>query len=101
MGHPNELVIPPIALDDPKSGEILRAWVAKQGLHVSMHTNWKDPLGWGIALADIVRHLGNAYAEQRGWKKEDAVARVVQGLYAELGSPTDTPTGSSTSGGPS
>ena len=63
-----ELVLPPKAQADPKAVEILRAWIADSGLHVSISPGiWEDSGHWGIALADIIRHLADAY-QQKGDK---------------------------------
>ena len=94
MGHQNELLIPPIAENDSGGVEIIRAWVAEKGLHVSLSPNvWKDPAAWGIALADVIRHLADAYKKSQDLNKEEVVQRILAGINAEIGSPTDEPTG--------
>ncbi len=68
MNANRECIIPKEALDDPKSRELLRAWVAHQALHVSLFIpdEWEDPGHWGVALADVIRHLADAYHQSQG-----------------------------------
>src|SRR5258708_3868323 len=94
MAHKGELLIPSIAANDPNGVEVIRAWVAEKRLHVSLAPEvWKDPSAWGIALADIVRHLADAYSQTQGIEQKDTVQRIFSLLCAELDTPTDTPTG--------
>ena len=39
-------------------------------------------------LADLVRHIGNAWAEERGVPASDTVAAVMAALGSELEQPT-------------
>jgi hypothetical protein len=90
---PSELRMPPVASTDPTAIEIVRVWVAQNGQHVSLkHDQWPDPAAWGLLLADLARHLGNAY-EQSGRDRADTVRRVREGFNAEMDNPTDQPTG--------
>ena len=90
-----ELVIPAKAQADPNAVEMLRAWIADSGLHVSISPGiWQDSGHWGIALADIIRHLADAYQQTHGAAPSDTVARIFALLRAEFASPTDTPSGS-------
>ena len=92
--HKGELSIPPQAEADVSGTELLRAWVAGGSFFVSLRPEvWKDPAAWGIAIADIVRHLADAYQIKQGLDREDTTKRIVGLLEAELRSPTDTPTG--------
>ncbi len=95
MAKKNECVIPQEALADPNSREVLRAWVANQGLHVSLWIPdaWDDPGHWGIALTDVMRHLADAYQQSQGADPKVTIARIQEMIAAELSSPTDTPTG--------
>ena len=91
----NECVIPPEALTDPNSREVLRAWVANEGLHISLWIPeaWDDPGHWGVALTDVMRHLADAYQKSQGVAPQATIARIQEMIAAELSSPTDTPTG--------
>jgi len=91
----SQLGIPPAAMRDHKAFEVLRVWVAEGGQHVSLRTAvWDDPAAWGILLADLARHIVNAYAQENtDLTAAEVFARIKAGLNAELGSPTDTPTG--------
>ena len=91
----NECVIPKEALADPNSREILRAWVANEGLHVSLFIadEWQDPGHWGIVLTDVLRHLADAYQKSYGDDPKATIARIRQMIDAELESPTNKTTG--------
>jgi len=94
MNHPNELIVPPIAANDPKSRELIRAWGSQGGLHVSLAPDlWDEPGNWGIALADVTRHLADAYTQLQGAERTETIQRIRQIFDAELDSPTDEPTG--------
>ena len=79
---------------------MLSAWVAKSGLHCTLNIGmWEaqghdEACGWGILLADVVRHIANALNEERGVPLDKTTDAVVDMLMKELGSPTSTPKGS-------
>ena len=91
MKDDKECVIPPEALSDPDRREILRAWVANEGLHVSLWIpdEWEDPGHWGIAISDVIRHLADAYRKSQGVPPERAIARIQEMIAAELSTPRD------------
>jgi len=89
-----ELPIPPAAEGDPKSGEMLRAWIANGGLHCSLNPNvWDNPGHWGILLADLARHVANATHESSAADKSATIERIRAAFAAELDAPTDEPSG--------
>jgi hypothetical protein len=53
-----------------------------------------EPHAWGVLLADLIRHIGNAIQEQRGAASADTVEAVVSALLAELEDPTSPAEGS-------
>jgi len=94
MSQFNELPIPDPAKEDPKSFEILRVWMTKTGQYVILKPGvTKDPAGWGLVLADVMRHLANAYEQVEGRDRSRTFERIRAGLDAELSSPTDQPRG--------
>ncbi|HTW94650.1 MAG TPA: DUF5076 domain-containing protein [Tepidisphaeraceae bacterium] len=94
MADSDQLLIPNAAKTDPKSFEVLRVWVANKGQHVSLRAGvWKDPASWGLMLADLARHVANYYQQAEGLDRARTLQRIKAGLDAELGSPTDEPTG--------
>jgi hypothetical protein len=94
MAHTDQLPVPDEAVGDPQSFEILRVWIANEGQHVSLRSCvWDDPFAYGILLADLARHVANAYHQGRGLEPEIALRRIREGLDAELTSPTDDPSG--------
>lgn len=95
MSHlKHALIIPDAATKDPDSREMVRAWVANKALHCSLQVGvWKEPAAWGILLADIARHVGNAHAEMDGRDRAATVAAIRKLFNAELDKPTDEPKG--------
>jgi hypothetical protein len=92
--RPPELIVPREVLEDPRAQEIVRAWVADDGLVCNLRpTIWDDAGNWGIALADLARHVANAVHEHRGIDPVVTTNRIRELFNAELESPTDTPSG--------
>ncbi|RXH58356.1 hypothetical protein GRAN_1666 [Granulicella sibirica] len=89
------MAIPPAAVRDRASFEVLRVWIAEKGQHVSIQSGaWDDPFAWGIVLADLARHI--ALAHQMQDKKVDTekfMERLLEGFQAEIEDPTDEPEG--------
>ena len=93
FGKRSELQIPEVAKKDSNAVEILRIWIAGGSQHISLKTGvWEDPAAWGLMLADLAKHVANAYAAD-GMDRAEALCRVYQGLQVEIESPTDEPTG--------
>jgi hypothetical protein len=86
MSYPkDEMTPPPAAVDDAKSFEIARLWVASEAQHVALRTDvWPDPAAWGIVLADLARHVAVAYQRQGELDAEDVLERVLAGFHMEL-----------------
>lgn len=88
------LVVPPAALRDDKSIQMLSAWIAENGLHCSLkigmwQENGRDEAeAWGILLADAIRHIANALQEGYGQSAPEAIATVLHSLQNELDLPT-------------
>jgi len=94
---PNELKIPPGALDDKQAHELVRAWAAHGGLQCSLNPNtWpKDmaAVGWGILLSDIARHVADALYLTSKMDKEQTLAQIRTVFNKELDKPTAEATG--------
>jgi hypothetical protein len=95
MSYPkDEMTPPPAAIDDVKSFEIARLWVASNGQHVAFRTDvWPDPAAWGIVLADLARHVALAYQREGDHDVDDVLERVLAGFHTELETPTDSQDG--------
>jgi hypothetical protein len=81
--------IPPAALSDPESVEIMRAWIVNNGLDVTFMLPWEEPDNWGILLVDIARHAARAYAEEGRCSENEALARIKALFDAEWDQATD------------
>ena len=89
-----ELSVPPDTFEDTNAKEILRAWIANNALHCTLLPGlWDDAGSWGIALADVARHVGNAIEVNKGIPAHETTKRIQELFNAEIGSPTDDPTG--------
>jgi hypothetical protein len=94
MSKNDQRDIPDAAIEDQNSLEIVRVWVAKKGMHVSLRAGlWDDPAHYGVMLADLAGHIANSFAQSAGYDRGQALPRIKAGLGAEFKSPTDTPTG--------
>jgi len=95
MGSEKTLAIPPAALRDKASFEVMRVWIAEQGQHVSIQSGaWEDPFAWGIVLADLARHITHAHKLQNEATDPDVfLDRLLEGFQAEIDNPTDEPEG--------
>ncbi len=89
-----ELAIPPAAARDRAAVEVVRLWIAGGKQHVTLLIGaWNEPALWGIVLADLARHVANAFEQQSGADPERTVLRIRELFDAELDAPTDIPTG--------
>ena len=89
MSTKNELPIPPGAASDTSSVEVLRAWIADQGLHVSLSQVFDDPETWGMLLVDIARHAARAMANENICSETSALDRMRDVMDDEWDGPTD------------
>ncbi|MBV1775656.1 DUF5076 domain-containing protein [Burkholderiaceae bacterium DAT-1] len=93
------LVIPPAAQRDDNSVQMISAWIAEKGLHCTLNIGFFEAAGhreanaWGILLADLVRHIGNAVAEDSCIPPEETMKAVVTAMNAELDLPTSETVG--------
>lgn len=90
-----ELVIPPPARRDKNATEMIRAWVAENGLHCSLnigmwegHAKIREGEAWGILLADVIKHIANAMHERYDAEPDKTKVQIVKALFAELEIPT-------------
>jgi Domain of unknown function (DUF5076) len=88
MAALGELMIPPAAVADAGSTEVLRAWVAGGGLHVSLRPSFEEPDVWGILLVDVARHAARAFAAERKISEAEALKRIRRMFDAEWSRPT-------------
>lgn len=91
----NERPIPPAALSDAASVEMLRVWVAEKQLHCSLKIGmYRDGMGideesaWGTILADAARHISRALHPEDAEAEETALEKIRHRLNQELVAPT-------------
>ena len=74
--------------------EVLRAWIADDGLVCALQPDaWENTAAWGLLLADLARHVANATRELEGVDPAVTLAGIRAMFVAELDTPTDQPTG--------
>lgn len=79
------LPIPPDALRDEDSFELLRAWVGSGALHCSLRPEvWQDPATWGAVLADLATYAVAAMHEHLGVDPEESLRVIRQRFEREL-----------------
>ena len=70
-----ELEAPEIS-DSKRAMELIRVWIIDGKPTCVITPNlWEDPSSWGLLLADVIRHLGNAYASE-GHNREATITRI-------------------------
>jgi aminopeptidase C len=91
----NERPIPESALRDKDSVEMLRVWIAEEGLHCSLKvgmyhesTNTPEEKAWGVILADAVRHIAKALETSYSGNYDESIKKIKESLLQELVSPT-------------
>lgn len=92
-----ELPIPPIAIRDPKSAEMVRAWIAEEGLHCSINFGiWgeKEAISWGILLSDLARHVSDAMHLENKTDKKKTLQEIRRVFNDELDDSTADTEGS-------
>ena len=88
MAQSDQLRVPDAARTDPKSFELLRVWVAHQDQHISLRAGvWEDPAAWGTMLADLARHIANAFETYENRDAIQALASIRAGFESEIQSP--------------
>lgn len=83
----NELP-PPQVPPASQSMELIRVWLIDGAPNFVITPNlWNDPAAWGLLLADLMRHLGNAY-EADGKSRSEVISRIKEVFAAEWDEPT-------------
>lgn len=90
----NELQIPPLAIKDENSFEILRVWAAFKEQHVTIHSglngNAKD---FGFLLAELALHASKLYSQRLNLSEIEMLKEVLDGFNAEIIKESGNPTG--------
>jgi thiamine biosynthesis protein ThiC len=56
--------------------EVLRAFVVRDDLHVSLANAFDQPDVWGVLLVDIAGHVADMYAAKSGMQRDKALADI-------------------------
>ena len=89
-----ELVIPPAALRDPQSFEMLRLWAAEGALHVTIESGLGGGAwGFGEMLTDLARHGALLYSQREGISPLEALDQIREGFEDKWRMPIEWPTG--------
>ncbi len=74
------------------SDEFARFWSEPEGEQtfiIDPEALGADPFLFGMAMVDAIRHAAIAYSRAVDISEEQALARIMEGLAAELENPTD------------
>lgn len=91
--------IPPAALADENSVEMLRVWIAQEKLHCSLkigmyqERNIDECTAWGTILADAARHIAMALGSEYGDDQQHTLDKIRIKFNAELAQPTSEASG--------
>ena len=85
----NQLPIPPDAISDAESAEIVRAWIVNGGLQCSLKIGiWEDVRCWGILLADIAKYVADAREKEGGFDRHETIDLIKAMFNDEIDNPT-------------
>jgi uncharacterized protein DUF5076 len=80
-----ELDIPPAALKDPASFELIRVWAADDAQHVTIIPNLTGgPSNFGALLADLARHGARLYSQKENISILEALEKTTSYMSREL-----------------
>jgi hypothetical protein len=81
----SELPIPPDAADESEAAEVLRAWIVGATLQCSIQADvFPDPATWGAVLADVARHVADAWQQQEGVSATETVQGILASFNEEM-----------------
>ncbi len=86
-----ELRIPQEAKNDPKSVEVLRAWLVNDGLQCVLTPGAfgdEELIVWGVLLSDIANHVADALHKTQGLDRKKTLKTIQRHFNSELESPT-------------
>lgn len=90
----DERPIPPAALRDDNSVELIRVWIAEHQFNCSLKIglyqdrNIREELAWGTILADAARHIANALSEDG----VESASSLLETIRTRINSEIDVPT---------
>ena len=73
---------------------MVSAWIAEEALHCTLNMGFFEGQGhheaeaWGTVLADMVKHLANAFHDEHNTNRSNTIAAVLEALHEELNTPT-------------
>jgi len=89
-----ELQIPPAAIEENDSFEILRVWAALGEQHVTIHSELNgDAKDFGFLLAELALHASKLYAQRLNLPEIETLKDVLDGFNAEIIKESGNPTG--------
>jgi Domain of unknown function (DUF5076) len=98
MAQSDQLRVPEPAKTDAKSFELLRVWIAHHDQHISLRVGvWEDPAAWGVMLADLARHIANAFEKTENRDPLEVLEQIKAGFEGEIHSSADPVHGEITS----
>lgn len=90
----NELLIPPVALADKESFELLRVWAANNEQHVSINSQLNGGADeFGYLLAQLAYHGSKLYAKKFNQAENKVLQQILDGFTEAVENNSGDPTG--------
>jgi hypothetical protein len=87
--------IPPAAVRDENSVEIIRVWIAERKLYSIIRIGRyahegpdKEIAAWGVILADLTQHIADALSSKGFGARDDLFVALVEAYEQEVSDPT-------------
>lgn len=90
----DELVVPPEAIQEQNSIEMLRAFIVNGEQSVACNNEFfrgrrfSEGTAWGVFLADTIRHIADEISHRAELQEEDVITDIVEALTSEIVNPT-------------
>ena len=75
MAELRELSPPPDVREEGGT-EVLRVFVVRQALSISIQRAFDDPAMWGMLFADVARHVASIYARESDATEAEALEAI-------------------------
>ncbi len=81
----NEIIIPPAVENDPSARELARGWIVNRRLSLTLRDDaWPDIGMWGIAFADIARHVADGLHKIDGISVNESLHQIGKTFFEAL-----------------
>ena len=89
MSKPYQALKTPPAAHDRGGIEVLRCAIIEGELHVTLRPAFNDPNDWGRLFAEAARQVARAYAHEKMFAEDEAMARISASFDTDVKTPPD------------